>query len=563
MKAGYYKDSMHNYMVLLSGEENESEDYRYRMITRNRILGILPVSIRYIDGKRYLYYEITSRQSLDTLLNRQSLTLNELESMMTSLVDVKERLSEYLLDPAGLLLAPEYIFYDLREKMYLYTYFPGSGEETEERTTEKAFFRELTSHVEKDNREAIRFMYRLCALAENPEYTLRREDLYDSPLYEAEGNGIPKRNRPLAENGVSEKNKFSAVDEEFGNDGFSDRFTGRKEISGNRAGKRAENCTGDRATNINLRGRSRESGRRLGSAEENPARGSGTDGGTNPEEEQTTGDKAGKRIPLIPFIFWGAAAFLLILRCTVNMNNKGGKMCMAAVIIGALLGTLLFYAEKREAEAEETEEDEAVPFTESGERQSSGKNAGRAFEIDSENVPERRSGSFSSAQVRNQIKNPIRNGSEKPMEELTYAGNRGFLRACDEAPESAGRKNREKSRPEELLDAETVYLSHGPEPVYRLCGTGRWSGTDIELDSLPCVIGKLRKYVDVVVDDRSVSRIHAEISEDEEGHLIIKDLNSTNGTWIGGRRLEPNERALLPENETLRFGRAEFKLQET
>lgn len=563
MKAGYYKDSMHNYMVLLSGEENESEDYRYRMITRNRISGILPVSIRYIDGKRYLYYEITSRQSLDTLLNRQSLALDELEAMMASLVDVKERLSEYLLDPTGLLLAPEYIFYDLREKTYLYTYFPGSGEGTEEKTTERDFFRELTLHVEKDNREAIRFMYRLCALAENPEYTLRREDLYDSPLYGAEENVIAKKSSHLAENGASEKSGFSAEDEEFGNDrfsdGYSDRFMDRKEISGNRA----ENRSGGRATDINLRGRSRESSRRFGSAEEDPVRDSGTDGGTNPGKEQATGGRAGKRISLIPLIFWGAAAFLLILRCTVNMNNKGGKMCMAAVIIGALLGTLLFYAEKREAEAEEAEEDEAVQLTEPGERQPTGKNAGRAPEMDLRKIPESRSGSLSSVQVKNEVRNREWNGSGRPAKELTHTGNRGFLRACDEAPDPSGLRNREKNRPEELLDVETVYLTHSPEPIYRLCGTGRWSGTDIELDSLPCVVGKLGKYVDVVVDDRSVSRIHAEISEDAEGHLVIKDLNSTNGTWIGRRRLEPNESALLTENETLRFGRVEFKLRET
>lgn len=500
MKAGYYKDSMHNYMVLLSGEENESEDYRYRMITHNRIQGTLPVSIRYIDGKRYLYYEITSRQSLDTLLGRQSLTRNELESMLSCLVDVKERLAEYLLDPVNLLLEPEYIFYDLREKKYLYTYYP----DCEERSMERKFLNELASHVEKNDREAVRLIYKLCGMAENPEFSLRKEELYEEELYddisyasgEVKGDELSKNSMPSGKSGFSEETLPPSYRKMISeNDGFSEDMRFQKGSFSDRIKEKAEG---------------------------------------SPETE-------GKRGSFIPFVFWGAAVLLLVLRCTANMNNRGGRVCMVLSIFGALLGTVLFYVEKREAAAEENE---------------NGEEAG----TEEEPASRRRSDTFS--EITSDRSSTI-HSTKRPEENLHFIRKSSSCQEYGMWAESCNSTDIERTRPEELLDAETVYLAHCPDPEYRLAGTGRWSTLVIELDSFPCVIGKLESYVDAVVDDRSVSRIHARISKDEEEHLIIQDLNSTNGTWVGSRRLEPNEVSVISENQLIRFGRVEFKLRES
>ncbi len=54
----------------------------------------------------------------------------------------------------------------------------------------------------------------------------------------------------------------------------------------------------------------------------------------------------------------------------------------------------------------------------------------------------------------------------------------------------------------------------------------------------------------VLVEDRTASRHHFEIQYTERGYLVI-DLNSTNGTWLDGRRIE---RAYLSQGSQVRAG---------
>jgi transcriptional regulator with GAF, ATPase, and Fis domain len=56
--------------------------------------------------------------------------------------------------------------------------------------------------------------------------------------------------------------------------------------------------------------------------------------------------------------------------------------------------------------------------------------------------------------------------------------------------------------------------------------------------------------VDVVVADRTVSRLHAELDPREDG-VWVRDLGSRNGTFVNGVRVE---RARIPQGGTLRLG---------
>ena len=60
------------------------------------------------------------------------------------------------------------------------------------------------------------------------------------------------------------------------------------------------------------------------------------------------------------------------------------------------------------------------------------------------------------------------------------------------------------------------------------------------------VLGRDEMLVDAVLDHRSVSHRHARLTR-LDGRLCVEDLNSTNGTRVNGRRLEPfAPRALAP-----------------
>ncbi len=109
---------------------------------------------------------------------------------------------------------------------------------------------------------------------------------------------------------------------------------------------------------------------------------------------------------------------------------------------------------------------------------------------------------------------------------------------------------------EEEEYGRTVYLED--QSRERTRGLYRENGElAVKIEKLPFVIGKKREEVDYVLEDRSVSRIHARILE-EEGRIYLEDLNSTNGTFKNGLRMQPYEKRRLEKGDELRFGKAEY-----
>ena len=80
------------------------------------------------------------------------------------------------------------------------------------------------------------------------------------------------------------------------------------------------------------------------------------------------------------------------------------------------------------------------------------------------------------------------------------------------------------------------------------------------LRDFPITFGKMKGRVTVVLEDHSVSRIHAQIEAAEDG-MRIRDLNSRNGTCINGKKLLPNEAEPLQEGDTVSFGRERFRCE--
>ncbi len=78
-----------------------------------------------------------------------------------------------------------------------------------------------------------------------------------------------------------------------------------------------------------------------------------------------------------------------------------------------------------------------------------------------------------------------------------------------------------------------------------------------KLEELPFLVGKRKEDVALALNDYSVSRIHARISQ-EEGIYYIEDLNSTNGTYKNGLRLQPYEKRKLEKGDELKFGKTEY-----
>ena len=71
------------------------------------------------------------------------------------------------------------------------------------------------------------------------------------------------------------------------------------------------------------------------------------------------------------------------------------------------------------------------------------------------------------------------------------------------------------------------------------------------------IIGRNSKECDLVLNDSSVSRNHAEITVEDNG-TFIKDLSSANGTMINNKILEPEVKTILPDSGALTIGSSEL-----
>ena len=75
---------------------------------------------------------------------------------------------------------------------------------------------------------------------------------------------------------------------------------------------------------------------------------------------------------------------------------------------------------------------------------------------------------------------------------------------------------------------------------------------DIPLRRRLLIIGKSPRECDICLKSDTVSRIHARIEHVSDTYYLT-DLFSTNGTFLDGRRLEPNHASPIPPGAEIRI----------
>lgn len=111
-----------------------------------------------------------------------------------------------------------------------------------------------------------------------------------------------------------------------------------------------------------------------------------------------------------------------------------------------------------------------------------------------------------------------------------------------------------------MLHEQTMMLSGtGGNSTYVLIPSGG-GGNRFALSEMPFLIGKMDQVVQGIIKDPSVSRIHARI--DQQGEVYsLKDLNSTNGTFVNDIKIEEDTAVPLHEQDRIRFGAIEYIFQ--
>ena len=141
MQAEYRREMNHSYLVLKAGSAVNPQGYEIKMLLHNQPPGLLPLSVRYIDGEPLFYYEVTSRQSIFVMYEAKKFGRADLEQIFRAAADIMEGLEEYLLDVGTILFNPKYIYMDTERQHLYFCCFPA------ERNQEQSGILELTEYI--------------------------------------------------------------------------------------------------------------------------------------------------------------------------------------------------------------------------------------------------------------------------------------------------------------------------------------------------------------------------------------------------------------------------------
>ena len=110
---------------------------------------------------------------------------------------------------------------------------------------------------------------------------------------------------------------------------------------------------------------------------------------------------------------------------------------------------------------------------------------------------------------------------------------------------------------EEQQCGNTVFFDSARSAEYKLYALDKKNKKHIELTHFPYTVGKMAGCVDCVLTDDSVSRIHARF--EKVGDVIqLTDMNSTNGTYRNGLRMQPQETVEIEPGDEIRFGNLNY-----
>ena len=163
----YYKDYRHNYLIIKDNGSLSQNVYQQRMITENKIKGLLPTSEKHVNGELFLYYEITSKQSLQSSFDGKDININYLKKIFIQLKVVNDTLQKYLLDGSCLVLSPQYIFQNVETEELFFLYYPDPEVGT---LTELMDF--LIARVDDEDMEAVEAVYKIADLVHREQFVL-------------------------------------------------------------------------------------------------------------------------------------------------------------------------------------------------------------------------------------------------------------------------------------------------------------------------------------------------------------------------------------------------------
>lgn len=537
MDIQYRRDMNHTYMVLESADAGSLEGYETRIILTNRIGGLLPCSLQYLDNKTCYCYDTTSRQSLATELEGREINRREMQKLLGNILSVMSQLEEYLLSLRHLVLTPEQIFLVPATMEVWLCFAPFYDKDAKEGLLGVTEF--LLSHTGKDSQDAV-------ILGSRFSHALRQPAIQLSDLERILYGDLP------------------------GDEGYAGN-AGLPPAPGNRAAEEGlypnaaglQNALDGRQAGLDYPGPGAGPARPAAGRQESVLTGR-TEGNSARDSNGEKTHKGGLRRKInwyvVSLVLAGA---VLAAGVYVFLHYYNGKLppwpflagAAAAVAAAVILVIIIRRKALKKPWAEAAAEGEASFSFPAGKGQSPYQGAyGTAMDLKSENTmygkatgPNGAGPVFGSEMGLNGFSQAF--GNERGMNGASPVfGNGAGVNGSNLA--FGSRDVTGFSGAEPGLTTILAPLKTDVSEAYLVPENGPEAGKELRLTARRTRIGKPAGHADICTDSPAVSRLHAEIVRRGEA-FYIRDMNSRNGTRVNGEILSGNTEKLLHDGDRL------------
>ena len=588
------KEGLHVYGVETSVSNEYFLAVEYPTIRHNQPETLLPVLLREQDGKSLLFYDLSDATSLATLSEEGhasggNFSRKDCQEFLTAVRRLLEELDELMLSPVHVPILPERI-YRTGEDRYRFLYCP--DEEHDMGAEMQQFFAWMLSEINYGDSMTVRYVYHVYWLIRNRSFSAklieecldyREEEMpgitsYESFFAGADGgeNRGARESRQADAPEARESRQADAPEARESRqadalDARGSRQTNTPGAWGSRQmnapgtqGSRQTNAPGARKDRWQVggsRAAKRRSDRSSIPGEGTASVPSGTElynAGRRTDSDFTRSDgQAGVRIRAASGVFRAvgmvlaiAAALTGVLTAAAGIYFLGRGMLpvynrywLGGVFLCILLGETAWQLLRRRRGGRASD--------------SAANNPGPAAAGEKMENPAPKSaasGAFWGD----------RDCGAADFSRAEKQGTTGFSRAGKQGPSgfscTEGPGEFDFSCPGKQEAAGAVFLDLGRRGK-RPALVSEESGEIVPLLHFPFYIGNDLGLNQLMICDRTVSREHAVIERGgRPGSYFIRDMHSTNGTWVGSVRLEETA-AELKEGDSLRFAEHRYRFE--
>jgi hypothetical protein len=520
-----------NYLVIREEGVGKEFDFQHNMLLHNTIIGLLSVKIQILNKETCYYYNITSKQTLHTILETKLLSYQEIKTLVLNIIEIIESSKEYLLDENNFILDTEYIYINYSNHKAYLCYKIGYHKNLKDQM--KTFMESLMNKVNYKDDKAVLLIYGLYKISTEESCTF--QDM--KKAIEESSNMENQRIKELEyNNGEINSENSKNINSNIHLEDISDTNNNKNVLLENDKSNPVKSLNEIKVKATNESDITNKSSSNIFNKTKHLLQ---KDNKTKQKKPIliTNNNKINLDPPLMneriqseieveyysiktkliagSSILITISLFFFLIQSKLVLNDIGNKIDSTKLIgviiillsIEAYILSKLLNPDKKSTQMKSTIEyidmnDNAV-FGDS-----------REVPVLNFKKPKR----VENLEGNNQIEdNEI---EEKHIEEnqKTECNISDFF---------------------EVSNEETILLKDFKQQGYKLIPLHSKEYMDIEIIEFPFFVGKLKVNRGYTIDSSAVSRFHLKIEEDNN-KFYITDLNSTNGTLLNNKKLEPN-----------------------